>query len=148
MTKSIVHIFRNWRGEKDLSDTWRLDRSPTGNEELLAFGRPELLSSPDDHRRYLDNVDYGVDILEKRRFAKLSYGITRSWLIILPALVLFQGYEIWGFELDSSEFIAVVTTTTASFFGFSHVVGKYLYGPRREPPTDAKSSSVETDKNA
>jgi hypothetical protein len=77
----------------------------------------------------------------KTRIDSLARNLAIVWTIFLIYIVLAQGNKdgaIWHicgisfqvlpkFNLESSEFIAVFTTTTASVFGFLVIVASYLF---------------------
>lgn len=71
----------------------------------------------------------------------MARALAISWSLFLAWVTLGQGFEtnhyifgIWlvqgEFHLETSEFIAVVTTTTATVFGFLVIVTRHLFsGP-------------------
>jgi hypothetical protein len=121
-----------------------LDDSPEGLEEVYHFRHPELLVSATDTRNVLENFDYHQDILQKKKFAKFSYLVAIPWGILLILSVIGQGWQ-GGWKLDTSEFIAVVTTTTGSVFGFAYVLGRYLYGSKAYSSKTIANDSVQSD---
>ena len=63
-------------------------------------------------------------------FAERAFIITICWLIFLCFVTVAQlvlPICRWGNRLESSEFIALVTTTSATVFGFWYVVGRSLF---------------------
>jgi hypothetical protein len=109
-------------------ENWLIDQTPTGEEESALFNRPALLTSTRDTRDLLENADYHGDILGKRRFGYFAIKVGKLWAITLVLVVFMQG---WGIlQLEPEEFIAVVSTTTASVFGLVYVVGRYLFGSK------------------
>ncbi|RZJ42356.1 MAG: hypothetical protein EON87_14790 [Brevundimonas sp.] len=89
----------------------------TDESERLAAAHARQLG--EEHRQILDH---------RHRFSETSYGIMQAWVGFLIVLTLSQfSLKQYGFGLTSSEFIAVITTTTASVFGFGLLVGNFLF---------------------
>lgn len=107
----------------------QLDDSPTGEEEEAAF--PDLRKARGDEYDE-DKAKVRIDRIA-RWLAILWTGFL--WYIILAqatrgGFVWFLGFMVTAqqpFHLESSEFIAVVTTTTASVFGFLVIVANSLF---------------------
>lgn len=110
----------------------------------MHFGRPDLLINTDDTRNNLENIDYRNDIWQKRNFARFSYCVAVPWCALLILSVIGQGWS-GGWQLDATEFIAVVTTTTGSVFGFAYVLGRYLYGSKGYRSQTAANDSAQSD---
>ncbi|MEZ5823959.1 MAG: hypothetical protein R3C97_04235 [Geminicoccaceae bacterium] len=140
----IGPIFITWHQKKDLSDKWLLDDTPRSIEELHHFENPELLLSSQDTRNVLENFDYRQDIIQKSWFSKFSYAISLPWCALLIFVIAAQGYE-GGWGVESAEFIAIVTTTTASVFGFAYVLGRYLYGSKAYQSKTSAQDSAQSD---
>lgn len=131
----IGPILLGWqrkKGSSDNPDQWDLDPSAGGAAEAELFSHPTSLTDPDIQRKALENRDFHNDILQKEKFAGRAYFFSFIWVAFLILIVIFQAFNIFNFELQVPEFVAVVTTTTASVFGFSFIVGRYLFG--RKPP--------------
>lgn len=61
--------------------------------------------------------------------------MTRVWVLFLVVITLLQWISrLFGIGLQPEEFIAVVTTTTGSVFGFWWLVGRYLFKGPEKPP--------------
>ncbi|MGR3410364.1 MAG: hypothetical protein ACU0DH_08105 [Paracoccus sp. (in: a-proteobacteria)] len=121
-------------------ENWLIDETPTGEEERTLFLHPELLTSTKDTRDILERADYQSDILGKRDFSKFVLRVGSWWSLTLIAVVLCQGFGI--FALKAEEFIAVVTTTTASVFGLAYVIGRYLFGSKAYASKTSSGDSV------
>jgi hypothetical protein len=86
----------------------------------------------------------------KIRLDKIAHRLAIFWSIFLVAVIMMQGvktglqipfpfpilgYEaMWilpNFDLEGPEFIAVVTTTTATVFGFLTIVAGYLFNKKQ-----------------
>jgi hypothetical protein len=107
----------------------RLDQTPTGAEEYEDFEDQNSLMGLYDE----DDAKLRIDKLARR--------LALGWTAFLMYIVLAQGnadgtvISICGwtipvmprFNLESGEFIAVFTTTTASVFGFLVIVANYLF---------------------
>lgn len=64
----------------------------------------------------------------RKQYAEHAYRITEAWVgfLILISIGQFVCKPI-GLGLGTTEFVTVVTTTTASVFGFWLLVGRYLF---------------------
>lgn len=108
-----------------------LDDTPTGDEEFQAWLSPEILQKkwdPDAARTRIDRIS--------RRLATF-------WSFFLVYIIIAQGNgdgytfpwkflglswrPLMSFHLPPSEFIAVVTTTTVTVFGFLVIVANHLF---------------------
>jgi len=106
-----------------------LSPNPTGEAERQNFFKSER-----EKQRELLNLSLAQDIEERKRYARSAYKMTRIWVWFLIGISVLQlGARIWrGGGLETAEFIAVITTTTGSVFGFWWLVGRYLFpGPPR-----------------
>ena len=109
----------------------RLDSSPTGTEEWDAWLSENALQptwDPDQARVRID---------------KIARWLARGWSFFLVYLIFAQGIGTGvhlelpftgrslpigpTFHLQSTEFVAVVTTTTISVFGFLVIVSRALF---------------------
>lgn len=109
----------------------RLDATPTGDEEFRDWTNESAVSgewNPDAARSRIDRIS--------RRLAV-------SWSLFLIWMILAQGFgdtkfNLFGadlggsFHLESGEFIAVVTTTTATVFGFLVIVARHVFSKSGE----------------
>ncbi len=144
MTKSD-RTFWLWAKKKDSSqpeDSWLIDETPSGPEEEWHFEHPLAHVSETDTRDALENHDYSLDIEGKEDFRKFAKRVGWGWTLLLVIVVLAQGFDFIPFTLKTEEFIAVVTTTTASIFGLTYVVGRYLYGSKAYVSKTAAGDSV------
>lgn len=82
------------------------------------------------HARQLEGEEHRQILDHRHRFSEISYGIMQAWVGFLIVLTMAQftlkGLGL-GMGLDEAEFIAVITTTTASVFGFGLLVGNFLF---------------------
>lgn len=115
-----------WDGSKGSSNDWQLDDTPTAAEEYLAFKYPSWLVSTKDARNDLHNFNFWQDIREKRRFAHFSYRASKWWLFFVAIMVAGRG--LGWLQFGEGEFIALVTTSTATVLGLAIIVGRYLFG--------------------
>lgn len=120
---------------------WLIDDTPEGIEEAWHFEHPSAYLSHEDTRNALENHDYQRDIEGKREFRIFATRVGGWWAFMLIILIFAQGSPI-PFRLSPEEFIAVVTTTTASIFGITFVVGRYLYGSKAYVSKTSASDSV------
>lgn len=138
-----------WLSKKESSraNNWLIDESPEGYEEDYLFRNPDLLTSSKDTRDLLENMDYHGDIASKKSFKCFAYCVGGVWAALLVYVVFGQGYA-GGFQLEKEEFIAIVSTTTASVFGFAYIVGRYLFGSKAYQSKTTVSESVQSENNA
>ena len=96
--------------------------NPTPSEEYRDFDGPEK------RRRELQNQDLAGDIAEKKKFAWHAYKLAWTWLVFLIVLTWLQAVPDWfQFELDQWAFRILSTSVTAAVFGFTYLIGKYLF---------------------
>lgn len=133
-----------WPRKRDLSnsDLWLIDETPQGIEEEWQFDNPVDYMSTKDTRDVLENHDYSQDIEGKHDFRKFATRVGGWWAFMLICLVVAQGTDYIPYRLEVEEFIAVVTTTTASIFGITFVIGRYLYGSKAYASKTKSSDSV------
>lgn len=108
-----------------------LDSTPTGEEEYRDFDDIELARG---------STTFDED-KAKTRVDRIARRLAISWTILLVYIIFAQGIKTGvsvqicslsvpimpKFSLTPSEFIAVVTTTTASVFGFLVIVANHLF---------------------
>lgn len=121
-----------WQSEAGARpDAEVLDSTPTGAEEAVAFATPEERYSHELHNRKLEleNRQFERDMDNREAFADRAYSITITWItfiLVLTAAQFFLGKSQYS-GLSEKGFIVVITTTTASMFGFWVLVGRYLF---------------------
>jgi hypothetical protein len=110
-----------------MGDIIVVDQNPTPEKEAKTeFTDHEI------HRRHLSNIQIAQNIGERKKYGRYSSILAISWMIFLILVVIAQFVaRLYGAGLHPEEFIAVVTTTTASVFGFWYLVGPTSF-PRRE----------------
>jgi hypothetical protein len=131
-----LHLWRdNSRPELRKSRELYLDHDPQGEEEEGAFFR-QPVDSPVD----IDVEERKQDMGERLIYADRAFIMTFIWVIFLMVLPITQlAVRCAGKDgLSDPQFITVITTTTASVFGFWALVGRYLF----EPKGGAKSSTT------
>ncbi|MGN6208119.1 hypothetical protein [Asticcacaulis sp.] len=116
-----------WGNSDDSQEFVDLDETPTPEEESEEFKTPDELKIEEIRASRLKNSQFQDDMKARRKFANRAFGITIFWLIALVVFVSLQFTKFFGFSLTEAEFITVVTTTTASVFGFWMLVGSYLF---------------------
>lgn len=118
----------------------RLDPTPTGDEEYRDWLDERSLTpewNPDAARTRVDKIARRLALVWSLFlvFIIMAQGIGEGVSVLLP----FYNVRVPllpKFSLDPSEFIAVVTTTTASVFGFLIIVARYLF---KQPDDDQTS---------
>lgn len=84
-------------------------------------------------RERLKNDSDEQDMGERKRYATHAYSITQAWVGFLIVVTIAQmALKPWEMNLETAEYIAFVTTTTASVFGFWLLVGNYLFRKPKE----------------
>lgn len=108
----------------DDADFIPIPRTPSSAEEYDFF-------QIDAEKKRYQNHDLKSDIRLKRTYFSVTRKITRYWIlfiVVASALQLLARVFERGWE--ASEFIALITTTTATLVGFWAIVGAYLF-PKR-----------------
>jgi len=113
-----------------------LDPTPTGDEEAEAF--LDIRTARGDQ--------YNVE-RAKIRIDRIARWLAIFWTAFLWYIILAQGRHVGFhphfnryypllpvFQLKEGEFIAVVTTTTVSVFGFLVIVARHLF---KSPPAES-----------
>ena len=118
-----------WADDAELEE---LEHSPTSAEE-----KAQLFQSEEEREwhRYvneklkLENEQFSRDMGNREKFADRAYGVTQAWVgfVIVVTLAQFSLGKSKYFGLGDQAFMVVVTSTTASVFGFWLLVGQYLF---------------------
>lgn len=119
LSNAVSRLFRS-------SPKRQLDETPTGDEEYRDWTNEPVVSG-----------DWNPDAA-RTRIDRISRSLAICWSVFLAWIVLAQGFStdhtalllipIQGsFHLETSEFIAVVTTTTATVFGFLVIVARHVF---------------------
>lgn len=111
----------------------KLDPTPSFEEEVRDF---------EDESRYLGEGLFDHEDA-KRRIDRIAHRLARIWSAFLIYIIVAQGIQtglslpvpyfsisitlIPSFKLGTAEFVAVVTTTTATVFGFLVIVARFLF---------------------
>lgn len=128
----IEKMLKLWRDKTPQTDVLVLDQTPTGREEQdMLFGSG--LSSPEELNPRIQAASRIQDMGERLLFSDRAFLITLVWAGVICVVPFFQMFfSIWGKGLSDAQFVAVVTTTTASVFGFWYLVGRYLFPKGRD----------------
>ena len=98
-----------------------VSRTPSGPAEQNQLERGAKLKNDSDEQ----------DMDERKRYADNAYGITQAWVGFIIVLTIMQfSLKPSGMGLGTTEFVTVITTTTASILGFWMLVGRYLFNPK------------------
>ena len=107
-----------------------LDFSPTGEEEEANLF-DQGVTDPSD----LNDVilkERVQDMSERIFYADRAFLVTLVWVVFLVILTFAQmAVSFWDKGLNDAQFITVVTTTSASVFGFWLLVGNYLHRDKK-----------------
>lgn len=135
-----------WRSKNSDAGKLFLDETPTGSEE-----EANLFQAPVEDPSDLNPVikrERLQDMSERIFYADRAFLVTLIWVSFLVVMTFSQMLlSIYDHGLSDIQFVTVVTTTTASVFGFWLLVGNYLHrnkGPSAkasEPNTTPKSTS-------
>lgn len=131
--KKIGDILLGWRRkEESKSEVWTLDRTPTFAEERRDFTDESRVTGA-----IYDKEKAKVRVDALARYLAIGWSFFLAYVIIAqgaetgaqfaPVFWSERGVNIIPFDLESGEFIAVVTTTTASVFGFLVIVANALF---------------------
>ena len=117
----------------------RLNKDPYGEEEKETFF-DQAVDSPED----IETQERRQDMEERIIYADRAFLITFIWVLFLMGFPIAQMWVRYhGSEgLTDASFVTVITTTTASVFGFWALVGRYLF----EPKNSAKQSATRNKK--
>jgi hypothetical protein len=69
---------------------------------------------------------------QRRRYAVNTFLLTCCWIAVVIIIVILNGCGV--LHLSDTVLVTLVTTTTASVFGFFLLVMKYLFNPEFEKP--------------
>ncbi len=104
-----------------------LEKAPTPEEEREEFKTDDERKAEEVIALKLKNNQFKDDMAARRKYAGRAYTVTLFWLFSLILFVLLQYIKPCGWQLTEVEFVTVVTTTTASVFGFWMLVLNYLF---------------------
>ena len=122
-----------WRPKPATKDEILLDLTPTGKEEEDNLYGSGGVSDPRDLNEMVIRERL-QDMSERIFYADRAFLMACLWVGFIIILTLIQMLmSIWDNGLTDAQFVTVVTTTTASVFGFWMLVGRYLH---RAPPKD------------
>jgi len=72
--------------------------------------------------------------IQRRRYAVNTFILTCSWIGVVICIVVLAGIKL--LSLSDTVLVTLITTTTASVFGFFLLVMKYLFNPEFEKPKE------------
>lgn len=101
-----------------------LDTTPTGGEEERFLYGQEVEDPRDLNAVVI--LERIQDMDERKLYADRAFAITLVWVFFLVGITVAQFFK-GVFGLSDAQFVTVVTTTTASVFGFMFLVGRYLH---------------------
>jgi hypothetical protein len=134
--KKIGGIFQSWRKkEGSKPDRWTLDKTPTFAEEVRDFTDEEAATGAkydlEQAKIRIDSIARHLAIVWSAFLAYIivAQGASNGAQVVLVPFTD-RGLNVIPFDLAPSEFIAVVTTTTASVFGFLVIVANHLFKAR------------------
>jgi hypothetical protein len=78
-------------------------------------------------RLRLENNALSVNTGHRDRWAKKLFPLCAGWLIAVVAVLMLEGFHVWGFHLDNSVLVAFIGTTTADVLGLGYIVVNYLF---------------------
>ncbi len=127
--------------EADNEPLVELDRNPTPEEEFgeLALGKERTRALQIENRLREQELE------QRNTYAERAYGLTQTWVgfIIVVTSVQFALAVMDFGRLTPTEFVAVLTSTTASILGFWALVGRGLF-PVRSNREDKNASDPKT----
>ena len=96
---------------------WR--KSPSA--EVTPSSDPDLRDI-----KYQEGMRYNQDTRQRKTMVRWVAGLISVWLITILCIMCLKGANI--FEYDSSEIIALLTTTSANVIALGYIVLKGLFG--------------------
>lgn len=118
--------------ENDDSQVIEVDKNSTPEVEA-----EETFTDWKEKKQQLKNKHRQQNQDERIKYSKCAFRLSWIWMVILAVFILAQFCFHKG--LTQSEFITLLTTTTASIFGNWYLVGKYLFNrEKRDQPFFAK----------
>jgi len=103
-----------------------LDKEPSGREE-----EEELFDDPPADPttvKPLIDPEKQQDMGERIKFSERAFDLVNKWTCFIFTLTLVQMIcSFWNKGLTNTEFVAIVTSTTATVFGLPYFVGRYLF---------------------
>lgn len=97
-----------------------INPNPTPEDEVR-----DGFSDPVTERNRILNKHLEEDQKERKKYSTYAFVITCGWITFLILIAFIQICLHKG--LTQTEFVAVMTTTTASIFANWYLVGKYLF---------------------
>jgi hypothetical protein len=67
------------------------------------------------------------DIAERKKYATSFFILSCIWLLLVAAILLFQGFALAHFRLGEPVMLAAIGATTVNVLGILYVVANYLF---------------------
>lgn len=107
--------------------------------ELILRSRPQNVSSVPDggyleetldldsqkKKTEIANAQQNID--ERKKYAHRTFCLVCCWLAAIAGMIVLQGFNLFGFWLDSGIVIAMIGGTTTGVVGIFLIVARYLF---------------------
>jgi hypothetical protein len=85
------------------------------------------LKDLEHHQKGVEIAGIEQDISERKKYAMRFFFLSCVWLVLVAALLLFQGFGLWHFRLGEPVILAAIGATTVNVLGILYVVANYLF---------------------
>lgn len=79
----------------------------------------------------LENLSLKQDIEARSDYASRIFWLIVVWLFAIFLVLIFEAWELFGFQLSDSVILALIGGTTASVLALFVVVAKYLFPEKK-----------------
>lgn len=102
-------------------------------DEIIKKAKADIERAAEEQKvlkQALDNIGALQDIVERKNYASKMFWLVIVWLIGILGILILQGFELWGFQLDDKVLIALIGGATANIIGIFAIVVRYFYRNR------------------
>jgi len=91
--------------------------------------KPDKLSKEELEleEKELLNTELAQNIKARKRYASAVFILVISWVTLVFALLIFQGFGFRGFHLSDNVLLGAIGSTTADIIGILLIVIRYLF---------------------
>ncbi len=83
-----------------------------------------------EKREKIRGLSQNID--ERKHYANYLFWFIVGHMVLMFAILFFQGFELGGFCLHNGVIVSLITTTTANVLVVFHFVVKYLFSAEKE----------------
>ena len=114
----------------NLGDVTALDQSKEGENAVSAEVRDlEQRKAEAQLQEQLEQIKH------RRRYAGRIFVFVVAWIVAIFAVLLAEGWELWGLDIADSVLVTLIGGTTVSVLGLFAIVANYFF-PKGPPPSD------------